>query len=71
MTYEELLKHAEECERLATLATLPSNRIALLSSAEMRRMLASKANVQGVPLNSPLSEANRGKHDGGRNDASS
>ena len=40
MTYEEFLKHAEECERLAGTATVPSNRHALLSAAEMWRKLA-------------------------------
>jgi hypothetical protein len=40
MTYEEFLKHAEECERLARMAELPSNRHALLSAAEMWRKMA-------------------------------
>ena len=40
MTYEEFLKHAEECERLAKMAVLSSNRHALLSAAEMWRKMA-------------------------------
>jgi hypothetical protein len=40
MTYEEFLEHADECERLAEAATLPSNRHALLSAAEMWRKMA-------------------------------
>jgi hypothetical protein len=40
MTYEDYLEHVEECERLADMATLPSNRHALLSTAEMWRMMA-------------------------------
>ena len=40
MTYEEFLEHAEECERLAETARLPSNRHALLSAAEMWRKMA-------------------------------
>ena len=43
MTYEEFLEHAEECERLAEAARLPSNRHALLSAAEMWRKLAADA----------------------------
>jgi hypothetical protein len=43
MTYEDYLEHAEECERLAEMATLPSNRHALLSAAEMWRMMAADA----------------------------
>lgn len=40
MTAEDYLKHAEECERLAALAELDSNKRALLQSAEMWRRLA-------------------------------
>jgi hypothetical protein len=40
MTYEEFLEHAEECERLAEAAALPSNRLSLLSAAEMWRRMA-------------------------------
>jgi hypothetical protein len=40
MTAEDYLKHAEECERLAALAELNSNKRALLQSAEMWRRLA-------------------------------
>lgn len=43
MTYEEYLQHAEECERLAETATLPSNRHSLLSAAEMWRRMAADA----------------------------
>ncbi len=43
MTYEDYLEHAEECERLAAAATLPSNRHSLLSAAEMWRKLAADA----------------------------
>ena len=39
MTYEDYLEHAQECERLAEMATLPSNR----SAAEMWRMMAADA----------------------------
>jgi hypothetical protein len=42
MTYAEFLEHAEECERLAEAATLPSNRHALLSAAEMWRKMAAE-----------------------------
>jgi hypothetical protein len=40
MTADDYLKHAEECERLAALAELDSNKRALLQSAEMWRRLA-------------------------------
>lgn len=40
MTQEDYLKHADECERLASSASLPSNRQALLSAAEMWRKMA-------------------------------
>jgi hypothetical protein len=43
MTYKEYLLHAEECERLAETATLPSNQHALLSAAEMWRKMAADA----------------------------
>ena len=43
MTHEEYLQHAEECERLAEAATLPSNRHSLLAAAEMWRRLAADA----------------------------
>jgi len=43
MTRDEYLQHAEECERLATMAKLPSNRTALLESAHMWRKLADAA----------------------------
>ena len=43
MTYEEYLQHADECERLAEAATLPSNRHSLLSAAEMWRKMAADA----------------------------
>ncbi|GEP61867.1 hypothetical protein RSO01_90330 [Reyranella soli] len=43
MTYEEYLKHADECERLAESPTLPSNRHSLLSAAEMWRRMAAHA----------------------------
>jgi len=43
MTYEDFLEHAEECERLAEMARLPSNRHALLSAAEMWRKMAADA----------------------------
>jgi len=35
-----ILQHADECEQLAELARLPSNRHSLLSAAEMRRKMA-------------------------------
>ena len=40
MTYDEYLQHADECERLAESATLPSNQHSLLSAAEMWRRMA-------------------------------
>jgi hypothetical protein len=40
MTRDEYLQHAEECEQLATMAKLPSNRMALVESAQMWRKLA-------------------------------
>ena len=43
MTYEDCLQHADECEQLAQAATLPSNRHALLSAAEMWRKMAADA----------------------------
>jgi hypothetical protein len=43
MTYEEYLQHADECERLAEAAELPSNRHSLLSAAEMWRRMAADA----------------------------
>ena len=43
MTYEEYLQHADECERLAGAADLPSNRHVLLSAAEMWRKMADDA----------------------------
>jgi len=43
MTSEQYLAHAEECDRLAAMATLEANRQALLSSAEMWRKLAAPA----------------------------
>ena len=46
MTYEEYVQHAEECERLAETATLPSNRHALLSAAEMWRKMAADAGLR-------------------------
>jgi hypothetical protein len=55
MTYEEYLQHADECERLAGAALLPSNRNALLSAAEMwRRMAADAEPRDGVGTRSPL-----------------
>jgi len=43
MTHEDYLKHADECERLAELAELESNRHSLLSAAEMWRRMADYA----------------------------
>jgi hypothetical protein len=40
MTHEEYLQHAEECEHLASLAKLDSNRRALSAAAIMWRQLA-------------------------------
>ena len=57
MTHEEFLQHADECERLAELATLPSNRHALLSAAEMwRKMAADTKPRDGAGLNPVLGE---------------
>ena len=57
MTYEEFLKHAEECERLAAMAVLPSNRHALLSAAEMwRKMAADTMPRDGAGLNPILGD---------------
>ena len=46
MTHEQYLQHAEECERLAEAATLPSNQHALLSAAEMWRRMAADVKPQ-------------------------
>ncbi len=43
MTRDEYMRHAEECEQLATIAKMPSNRMALLESAHMWRKLADNA----------------------------
>jgi hypothetical protein len=43
MTYEDYLKDAEECERLAAIAQLPTNREALQASAAMWWKLAADA----------------------------
>jgi hypothetical protein len=57
MTYEEYLQHADECERLAESATLPSNRHSLLSAAEMwRRMAADAKPRDGAGLNPVLGD---------------
>jgi hypothetical protein len=40
MTYEDSLRHAEECARLAKTLTQPSNRHVLLSAARMWRKMA-------------------------------
>ena len=57
MTYEEFLKHAEECEQLAETATLPSNRHALLSAAETwRKMAADTKPRDGARLNPVLED---------------
>lgn len=53
MTYEEYLEHAEECERLAKMATLPSNRDALLSAAEMWRQMAADTKRHDGPGSDP------------------
>jgi len=57
MTYEELLEHAEECERLAKAARLPSNLQALLSAAKMwRRMAADTKSNDGAGLDSKIGD---------------
>ena len=57
MTYEEYLHHADECERLAESATLPSNQHALLSAAEMwRKMAADTKPRDGAGLNPVLGD---------------
>ncbi len=43
MTPEQYLAHAEECDRLAAMATLEANRQALLISADMWRKMAADA----------------------------
>ena len=48
MTYEEYLQHAEECERLAAAAMLPSNRHSLLSTAEKWRRIANSKPGDGA-----------------------
>jgi hypothetical protein len=58
MTYEEYLQHADECERLAESATLPSNQHALLSAAEMWRRMADDAKPHnGAGLNPVLGDS--------------
>ena len=60
MTYEEFLQHADECERLAESATLPSNQHALLSAAEMwRKMAADAKSSNGARLNPVLGNPRR------------
>jgi len=61
MTYEDYLAHAEECERLAEAAMLPSNRHALLSAAEMWRRMAADTRLHNraesnPPLGDPRSD---------------
>jgi hypothetical protein len=59
MTYEDFLEHAEERERLAEMAALPSNRHALLSAAEMwRKMAADTKPRDGTGSNRPGSPPN-------------
>ena len=61
MTYEEYLLHADECERLAEAATLPSNRHALLSAAEMwRKMAADSKPRDGAGSNPVLGDGRSG-----------
>jgi hypothetical protein len=57
MTYEEYLQHAEECERLAAAATLPSNRQSLLSTAEKWRRMANSKPRDGEGSNPVMREA--------------
>jgi hypothetical protein len=60
MTYEEYLQHADECERLAATATLPSNRHALLSAAEMWRKMATDSKPSdGAGSNPVLGDTRR------------
>jgi hypothetical protein len=47
MTHQEYLQHADECEQLAAVAKLPSNREALLASAAMWRKLAADTRPEG------------------------
>lgn len=54
MTYEEYLQHADECERLAESATLPSNRHSLLSAAEMWRRMAADAKAHNGAGSNPV-----------------
>jgi hypothetical protein len=56
MTYEEYLQHAEECERLAAAATLPSNRHSLLSTAEKWRRMADSKPHDGAGLHPVLGD---------------
>jgi hypothetical protein len=61
MTYEEYLQHADECERLAESAALPSNCHSLLSAAEMwRRMAADAKPRDGAGLNPVLGDPRSG-----------
>ena len=57
MTYEEYLQHAEECERLAAAATLPSNRRALLSTAEKWRRMADSGPHDGAGSNAVMGDS--------------
>jgi hypothetical protein len=54
MTYDEYLKHADECERLAESAELPTNRHSLLSAAAMWRRLAADAKPRDGAGSNPV-----------------
>jgi hypothetical protein len=54
VTYDEYLKHVDECERLAKSAKLPSNRISLLSTAEKSRRMASDAKPRDGAGSNPV-----------------
>jgi hypothetical protein len=57
MTYEEYLQHAEECERLAAAAMLPSNRHSLLSTAEKWRRMANSKPYDGAGSNPAMGDS--------------
>jgi hypothetical protein len=61
MKYEEFLQHAEECEWLAGMATLPSNRHALLSAAEMWRKMADDTKPRDATGSDPVIGKSRGR----------
>jgi hypothetical protein len=59
MTHEQYLQHAQECEQLAEAATLPSNRHALLSAAELWRKMAADIKPRNGAGSNPVTADSR------------